>query len=164
MKRPRISVAALFVVIPTLLFAALVWMNWTPLETVEVSGQELLRVRVGLGRSLYAGLGEVVAATFVLGALLGVLAAWVSGSGRRADVRDKVTTLTADNRKLAAANRALEAALPVLRQGYDEALGLDPAANAVNTPLGDEDVDRVSIDQLALEDATRRQEARRDGV
>lgn len=156
MKRARISLASLLVVVPVMVFAVLLWINWGPLETRGEGLERLIRFRLGGGRSLLATLPELLAGTFITGAVVGLLAGLIAFAGRRAELRARIEELAADRRKLAAANRALEAALPVLRERYDAAIGgLDPQANALNEPIG-EAADEVSLHELVRQEAAER--------
>jgi hypothetical protein len=115
-------------------------------------------------------LGWLLLSTFALAAAIGVLTAIVARGPGIAAMREELVRLRDERRKLAAANRALEAALPVLRERYDQALGgleppsLEPGSSVLNEPIGESDADEADLKLLALEDATTRSRARREKV
>lgn len=75
-------------------------------------------------------------------------------------MRAELEALRSDKHRLGAANRALEAALPVLRERYDAALAgqaapvtLEPGSSVLNEPIGDAATDAAEVGQMLLEDA-----------
>lgn len=187
MNRARRSLSSLVVAIPVLAFALFCWLNWQPLRVVsspdgavghrqtaigepviELADAELW-LQIGGGHALRARLGWLLLGTFAFAAAVGILTMAVAGGPGKAAMRAELETLRADKRRLAAANRALEAALPVLRERYDQALAtasprptLDPSSSVLTEPIGDDDVDQADLKLLALEDATLRERARRE--
>ncbi|MCC7493702.1 MAG: hypothetical protein IT204_15210 [Fimbriimonadaceae bacterium] len=164
MSRGRISVVTLLVVLPVLLFAIFVWLNWSPLRVITAAEGQWLQLRVGGGKMIETRLGELLIATFGFGALMGVLAALASVGGRLGVLRSSNEALQQDRRKLSAANRALEAALPVLRERYDEIIGgLDPHRRLMEQPADDIVAGGVDIRQIAREEAAAEQARRGAG-
>jgi hypothetical protein len=186
MNRARRGLSSLVIAIPVLAFALFCWLNWQPLRVVSSPGgtishrqtslgepvQEFadaeLWLQIGGGHALRARLGWLLLGTFALAAIIGVLTALAATGPGNAATRDELERLRAEKRKLAAANRALEAALPVLRERYDQALGgmeppsLEPGSSVLREPIGEPEVDEADLKLLALEDATTRSRARRE--
>jgi len=186
MNRARRSLSSLVIAIPVLAFALFCWLNWQPLRVVsspdgaighrqtsigepviELADAELW-LQIGGGHALRARLGWLLLGTFAFAALVGILTMAVASGPSQAARRTELEALRVDKRRLAAANRALEAALPVLRERYDQALGglepppLAPGSSVLNEPIGEADVDQADLKLLALEEATVRERTRRD--
>ena len=192
MNRARRSLSSLVIAIPVFAFAIFCWLNWQPLRVVSAPDSNIshrqtsigepvqefadaeLWLEVGGGHALRARLGWLLVGTFALAAFIGVLTAVVARGPGLAVMRAELERLRADKRKLSAANRALEAALPVLRERYDQAIGgmdppsVTPGSSVLNEPIGEAEVDDADLKLLALEEATarsrqRREKARRKG-
>ena len=146
----------MIVVVPVLVYALLVLFNWGPREILTEGHTQWVKVHIGLGYTLDAQIAELVGATLFFGLAVGALAMFVASSRRWAEHAAQIERLTADNRRLGAATRAMEAALPVLRERYDQATGATGPAPAAS----DDPADHVSIAQLALEDAAAKRAAR----
>ncbi len=160
MRAGRLSLPSLFVILPVLVFVVLVWVNWGPVKTVGEGAEQVLRVRIGGGLAVEATLAHLLMGTFCFGLLMGLLAAFIAISRRLTELAEQIEALQHDKRRLGAANRALEAALPVLRERYDQAIGaLDPVVQ-----YGEPGVDGVGevvpVAPLAIEDAEARRQAR----
>lgn len=164
MKRPGIAISTAVILLAVALFVVLVWINWREPRLRVEDGVTYLLIGIGGGKAVPAEMWQLMTGLFGFGLLVGLLATLTAFWANRSTLRAELDSLRADKRRLAAANRALEAALPVLRERYDAAIGgLDPSANALNEPVGDES-ETVSVKQLALEDAAARQAERRQAV
>lgn len=154
MRRWFVALATLVMVVAVATFVLFVWTNarWT------IS----LEVRAGEA-PVEMSIGVLLGATFVFGALIGVLATVLTFSAWRWEWLDTIERLSRERRKLAAANRALEAALPVLRERYDVALGVavPPAPEPVVVEADSPEAATLRIDDLAREDAEQRLARRR---
>jgi len=186
MNRARRSLSSLVVAIPVLAFGLFLWLNWQPLRVVSTPDSQVnhrqtaigepvieladaeLWLQVGGGHALRARLGWLLLGVFAFAAVVGILTMAAATGPGKAAMRAELETLRADKRKLAAANRALEAALPVLRERYDQALAaseprpLEPSSSVLNEPIGDDEVDEADLKLLALEEATVQERARRE--
>jgi hypothetical protein len=171
MKRLWSAAATLLVVIPVALFAVFVWWNWGRPVEFPTDDPRFIKLLLPLYKAVWTGVPEALAGCFVFGCAMGVLATLTSFAARNRAWRDTISELKAERTKLAAANRALGAAVPVLRQRFDEAIGVFddveppvPAATGVGAAAPGEDdlAAGVDIHQLAIEDArARRAGARR---
>ncbi|MBI5832838.1 MAG: hypothetical protein HZB16_11105 [Armatimonadetes bacterium] len=169
MKRLGMGVATLLVVAPVALFVIVLWFNWGKAVTLPVADPRVLALELPGNNRLYATLPEMLGGVFGFGAIIGALAAIVTFASLGRTWRSTIEAQRRDNERLAAANRALEGALPVLREGFDTAIGaIDPVVPAA-TPIGsaellDDDVAAgVDLQKLAIEDAQRRRADRRRG-
>lgn len=153
MRRFVTALATLLMVLAVGAFAIFVWLNGKWTITLELRAGE---PHVTLSLSL------LLSVAFVFGVVIGLCAMLLTFSTWRYGWRDTIERLSADNHKLKAANRALEGALPVLREGYDETIGAFAAEPALRPtyPLDHADAPEaagVSIDELAAADAAARQ-------
>lgn len=152
--------AALIVILPVVLFGAVLAMNWGSIRIVPEGGEDVIHLSLGFDRALRATLPALLFGTLVYGLVVGALAALVALRGRLLDLRRALADTSHDNARLQAANRALEAALPVLREKYDAAIGaLGPEPPLVTEPL-DDPADQVSLAALARDEAEARRQAR----
>jgi hypothetical protein len=161
MKRLMSAVATLLVIAPVALFAVFLWFNWGRPVLLPGDDPRIIRLLLPLNRAVETGVPEALGGAFAFGVLMGVLATALSVATRSQAWRGTLEQLERDKLRLAAANRALQAALPTLREGFDAAIGADQPAVA-DTPLdhGDAVAEPVDLQQLALEDARSR---RREG-
>ncbi len=169
MKRLGMGVATLLVVAPVALFVVVLWFNWGKAVTLPVADPRVLALDLPGNNRLLATLPEMLGAVFGFGALIGALAAIITFASLGRNWRTTIESQRRDNERLAAANRALEGALPVLREGFDQALGAVDAPMPADTGIGAEtpEADDISagvdLQQLAIEDARRRRTERRRG-
>jgi hypothetical protein len=167
MKRLWQGVATLFVVVPTALFGVFLWFNWGTAVVFPTDDPRLIKLVLPLNHYLQTGVAEALFGAFVFGAFMGVLFTLITFAAGGLAARETISALQADKRRLAAANRALEAAVPALRERFDEAIGaFDPHDAALTSPIGaaasqdDDPTAGVDIQQLAIEDAQRRRGSR----
>jgi len=167
MKRLWTGMATLLVVAPVALFVVVLWFNWGKAVSLPVADPRVLALDLPGNNHLFATLPEMLGAVFGFGALIGALAAIITFAALGRTWRATIESQRRDNARLAAANRALEGALPVLREGYDQAIGaIDPIVPSptpvgVAEPLDDDVAAGVDLQQLAIEDAQRRRSERR---
>ncbi|MBI2301570.1 MAG: hypothetical protein HYU66_21925 [Armatimonadetes bacterium] len=154
MRRVVPALITLLMVVAVAAFGVFLWQIALTSITIEPRRGE---TPVQMSISLLLGL------TFLFGAAMGLIATVLTLSTWRYGWRDTIERLSQHNRKLAAANRALEAALPVLRESYDTTLGTLPVGPAARMAVVEAERDEavsVSIDDLAREDALARHAGR----
>lgn len=171
MRRVLAGLATVLVLLPVVAFIIILWFNWGRPLVVAPTDPTALGLELPGNHQLRAGLPEMLGLVFIFGALIGVLATVLSFAGMGRNWRGVIDQQRHDNQRLAAANRALEGAVPVLREGYDRALGaMDAPAAPAPAPAtapapppaieGGTLPDGGSLRQAALADERARRERR----
>lgn len=144
MRRFVIPALSLLLFVVTVAFGLYAWFHWRENQIVE-----LLWL---WGQHLELSPGQLMVNCFAVGAGVGITASILTFGASAVRWRETNEKLRGDQRRLAAANRALEAALPVLREKYDRAIGaLDPSIHALHEPIGGADTDDQPLPRLTLD-------------
>jgi len=97
------------------LFLVLVWLRNSDFPNP-------VYVQLAFGWALEAPVWEVIFWPFVIGAVIGWLGAWLRMRQQTLALREELVQERQANDQLEAANRALEASVPILRAHWEEAL------------------------------------------